>query len=336
MTRRMASSTMAVIVLLAVCVAPAVAQQKLGDFVADGGYDWIIGKWVATNDDGKIELEYKWGLDKHIVLAELKGSDYRYRGIIMLDPDSSQVVEAGADNKGGTVKGDWTDEGGDLVYRLQHTGVNGAVMKAQVVYSKADADNVAISMYGVDSSGYRNSEPMSKLTYKRQPAVAATGVATSEQATQASDHQTLGDLVAQGGYEWMAGKWLATDGDQKYELEHKWALGKHVVLVDLKAGDFSYHGMILFNPAWQEIFQVGADNMGGIWKGTWDQSYEGATHRIEYTQPYATVRRMEHVYVQDSDDAFKVKEYSVTAGSRASQPGRTLTFNRQKTSAGGK
>lgn len=327
---------MTVIVLLAVCAMPATAQQKLGDFVADGGYDWIIGKWVAAGDNGKIELEYKWGLDKYIVLAELRAGDYKYSGIIMLDPDSSGVIEAGADNKGGTVKGDWTDEGGDLVYRLQHTGTNGAVMKAHTVYSKVDADSITIGMYGVDSSGYRNSSPMSKFTYKRQPAMATAGAAASEQTAQTSDHQTLGDLVTQGGYEWMAGKWLATDGDQKYELEHKWALDKHVVLMDLKMGDFAYHGMVMFNPAWQEIFQVGADNMGGIWRGTWDQSYEGVTNRVEYTQPYATVRRMEHVYVQDSDDAFKVKEYSVTAGSRASQPGRTLTFNRQKTPAGGK
>lgn len=336
MTRRMASSTVTAIVLLAVCAVPGVGQQKLGDFVGDGGYDWIIGKWVAVGDDGKVELEYKWGLDKHIVLAELKAGDYKYSGIVMLDSDRGAVIEAGADNKGGIVKGEWTEDYGDLVYRLQHTGTSGSVTKLQVVCSKVDGDSVTIAMYGVDSSGYRKSEPTNKLTYKRQPAVAATVPAASGQTAQSFDHQTLGDLVSQAGYEWMAGKWLATDGDQRYELEHKWSLDKHVVVMDLKMGDFSYHGMVMLNPAWQEIFQVGADNQGGLWKGAWDQSYEGITHRVEYTQPYGAVRRMEHVYVPDNDDAFKVKEYSVTSGSRASEPGLTLTFNRQKTPAGGK
>ncbi len=328
MIRRMVLS--AVIVLLAVCAVPAVAQQKLGDFVTDGGYDWVLGRWAAATDEGKVELEYKWGLDKHIVLVEVKMGDYRQRGIVMLDPDRGEVIGVAADNKGGTWKGDWTEEYGDLVYRLQQTGSNGQVNKMQVVHAKVDSDTVTIGVYGADSSGYRNAEPMSKLTYKRQPAAAATDTVSSGQTGRMADYQTLGDLVSQGGYEWMAGKWLAADSDQRYELEHEWTLDKHVVLMDLKMGGFTYHGMIMYNPAWQEIFQVGADNLGGVWRGTWDQSYEGVTHRVEYTQPSGTIRRMEHVYVRDDDNAFKVKEYSVTAGSRASEPGRTIAFKRQK------
>jgi len=331
MFRRMASFTVIVIAWLAVCSLPAGAQQRLGDFVANGGYDWVIGKWVVSSDNGKIELEYRWALDRYVVLAELRTVDYRYSGIIMLDPDRGEVVEAGADDKGGTVKGDWTDEGGDLVYRLQHTDSDGNVKKIHIVYAKVDADTITIAMYGVDNSGYRNSEPMSKLTYKRQPATAATDALSSGQMGRTGYYQNLGDLVSQVGYEWMAGKWLATDNERKCELEHKWGLNKHVVLMDLKMGDFVYHGMIMYNPAWQEIFQVGADNMGGIWKGTWDQSYEGVTHRVEYIRPDGAIRRMEHVYVRDSNDAFQVKEYPVTAGSRASQPSRTLAFARQKT-----
>ena len=336
MIRRMALSAGILIVLLAVCAVPAVAQQKLGDFISDGGYDWVIGKWAAASDEGKIELEYKWGLNKCVVLIEMKTGQYKNRQIVMLNPDRGEVIGVGADNQGGTWKGDWTEEYGDIVYRVQNTTASRQVNKVQVLFTKVDADTMTVGIYGVDSSGYRNSAPSSKLTFKRQPTTAAADTVPSQQTSQMADHETLGDLVAQGGYEWMAGKWLATEYDQKYELEHTWALDKHVVLVDLKMGDFAYHGMIMLNPAWQEIFQVGADNMGGIWNGTWDQAYEGATHRVEYTSSDGMMRRMEHVYVQENEDAFKVKEYPVTAGSRASQPSRTLAFQRQKTAAGSK
>jgi len=196
MVRRTASLT--VIALLAACAMPALAQQSLGDFVSNNGYDWVIGRWVATTDQGQVELNYRWALDKYVVLGEVKMGDYRYRGIIMLDPGRGEVVETGADNRGGTAKGEWTEENGDLVHRIQHTGPNGEVMKAQIVYTRVDADNATIAMYRVDSSGYRSGEPMAKATYKRQPA-ATTDTATATQGGPTVDYEKLGDLVSQGG-----------------------------------------------------------------------------------------------------------------------------------------
>jgi hypothetical protein len=274
-------------------------------------------------------MEYKWGLDKSVVLASLKMGDYRHRGIIMLDPDQGEVVETAADNMGGIWKGAWTEENGDLVYQVEHTAADGEVRKGDVVHAKVDNDTITIAMYGADSSGSRNAEPWNKLTYKRRPAATGTDAPSTEPSGRTADYQKLGDLVSEGGYEWLTGKWLATEDDQKYLLEHSWTLDKHAVLVDLKAGDFAYHGMIMFRPARQEIIQVGADSMGGVWKGTWDEGDEGATHKVEYTGPDGTTRKMEHVYVKTDSDAFQVKEYGVADGSRVSEARRLLTFKRQ-------
>lgn len=325
-----------VIAALTVCAGAAFAQQKLGDFVTDGGYDWVIGRWMASGDEGKIEVEYKWGLDKSIVLSQLKVGDYRNRGIILLDPSRGEVVQTVADNKGGIWKGAWTEDGGDLVCRVEYTTAAGEVHKGDVVHAKVDNDTMTIAMYGTDSSGARNSEPLNKLTYKRQPATAAAVTASAEQSGQNTDYQKLGDLVSEGGYEWLAGKWLAAEDDQKYALEHSWTLDKHAMLVDLKMGDFAYHGMVMYLPARGEIIQVGADSAGGVWKGTWNQGDEGATHRVEYTGSDGTTRKMEHVYLKADDDTFRVKEYGVSDGSRSSEARRTITFKRQKASAEGK
>ncbi len=330
------SAFLVVAASLAICAGAVSAQQKLGDFVTEGGYDWIIGRWAASGDEGKIEVEYQWSLDKSIVVSELRMADYRNRGIIMLDPDRGEVVETAADNKGGNWKGAWTDENGGLVNHVQYTTADGEVHRGDVVYTKVNNDTVTIAMYGTDSSGYRNSEPMNRLTYKRQPAAKAVSAASAGQSGQTTDYQKLGDLVSEGGYEWLAGKWAATEDDQKYVLEYSWALDKHTVLADVKIGDFAYHGMVMYRPAMQEITQVGADSMGGIWKGTWDQGYDGPTNRIEYTGPDGTMRRMEHVYAKVDADTFTVKEYSVTDGTRVSEARRTLTFKRQKAPAGAK
>ena len=37
--------------LLVVYAIPADAQENLGDLISEYGYDWIIGKWAATDDD---------------------------------------------------------------------------------------------------------------------------------------------------------------------------------------------------------------------------------------------------------------------------------------------
>jgi hypothetical protein len=150
----------------------------------------------------------------------------------------------------------------------------------------------------------------------------------------AGAQERLGDFISQYGYDWMIGKWAATDNDGRtYELQYKWGLDKHVVIVDVGIGDFKYHGMIMFIPSREEITQVGADNRGGTWKGTWDEDYDGAVNRNECLRPDGTTVQMEHVYAKINADSFKVREYPIEAGGdRASELRSELTFKRQKTS----
>jgi hypothetical protein len=323
-------TSLLIVALVAVGVIPVAAQQKLGDMVDEGGYDWIIGRWAATGDNGeKVEVRYDWALDKHAVLSDIRLGEFRYRGLVTLSPLTGEAVEAGADNRGGTWKGTWSPDGPGLVQRIEHTGPDGRVRKGEFVYDNAGAGSVTIAIYGVDGSGSRNAEPMTKLTYKRQTAPAAAESPSGGQGGR--DYQTLGDLVAAGGYTWLMGKWLATDEGRTYEVEYQPILDEHAALADVKIGDFKYVGLILCVPSRQEIVQVGADSMGGTWKGTWEQDGEDALNRIEYTGPDGTVRRIQHLYSRVSTGGFKVREYAVEAGGgRASTPRQELTFKAQK------
>src|SRR4030042_649240 len=112
--------SLVIAVLLAISSIPAVAQEKLGDFVAEYGYDWIIGKWSASRDDGRqVELEYRWILDKCAVCVNVNIGDFKYHGLIMLVPSREEMVQIGADNMGGTWNGSWTEASAGAVHRNQ-------------------------------------------------------------------------------------------------------------------------------------------------------------------------------------------------------------------------
>jgi uncharacterized protein (TIGR03067 family) len=150
-------------------------------------------------------------------------------------------------------------------------------------------------------------------------------------AFPAGAQEKLGDLVSQYGYDWMIGKWAATNDDgRQFELEYKWILDKSAICANVKMGDFKYHGMIMFVPSKEEIVQIGADNMGGTWKGTWDEDYEGVVNRNQRLDTDGTTETMDMVYSKVDNDTFKVKQYPVESGYRASQARGELTFKRQK------
>jgi hypothetical protein len=317
------------IAALAACAVSATAQQKLGDLVAQGGYDWLMGRWVATTDQGeKVEFRYDWALDKHVVVAETIMGGFKYQGMAVLSPNGYEVLGFGVDNRGGEWKGTWSEDPAGLVQRTEHTGPDGQVRKGDIVHSRVDADTMTVAIYAVDSAGSRSGEPWAKLTYKRQTTPAATIASAAEQTGSSTDYQTLGDLISQGGYEWLIGKWVAAKDDRTYQIEHTPILDKHAALVNVKIGDFQYRGIVMYAPVNQEISQVGADNMGRIWKGTWEQGDEGAVYKVDLTKADGTTQKIQIVYVKGDNDTLKTKEYAVDGGSSTLRD--ELTFKRQK------
>ena len=157
--------------LLFVSAIPAGAQSSLGDLLTEYGYEWVAGKWVATTDEGqKVELEYKWGLDRHVVLVDFKMGDYKYHGMIMFVPSREEVIEVGADNMGGIWNCRWGDDYTGAARTGEATQRDGTKEKNEVVLSKVDNDTLKVTLYDVDSYGYRTSQAKGSLTFKRQAA----------------------------------------------------------------------------------------------------------------------------------------------------------------------
>jgi hypothetical protein len=154
---------------LVVFTSGAMAQEKLGDLVTEGGFDWIIGAWTATTDQGdKIDLAYKWELDKHMLSVNLKWPNYEYRGMIFYVPAEDKIIQVGVDNRGGNGKGLWQAEGSKAVHKYEHTGADGQTNKMGMVHSRVNDDTMKVEVYEISGDGTLGQSPAMTTEYKRQ------------------------------------------------------------------------------------------------------------------------------------------------------------------------
>lgn len=156
------------VVLFTLLQTTATAQMRLGDIITEAGFGWTIGKWAGMVDDQKVELEWKWALDKNVILSDIKAGEYRSCGIIMYVASRDEVIDVSADNQGATQTGKWRGEGNDAVLRFEQTDVQGRTEKGEAVVSKLDSETLKITMYGCDENGLRKADPQWVVTMKRQ------------------------------------------------------------------------------------------------------------------------------------------------------------------------
>jgi len=163
------NTVLALAAILVIATTGANAQQKLGDFVSEGGFDWIIGNWEATSDQGdKIELVYKWELEKHMVTMLLKWPNNEYRAMIFYKPAEDKIVQVTVDNQGGTGKGTWEPDSDKAVLKHEHTGSDWQTNKMGFAHSKVDANTMNWEILELDSSGELSDYPMFTVEFKRQ------------------------------------------------------------------------------------------------------------------------------------------------------------------------
>jgi hypothetical protein len=154
---------------LLIWTSAAAAQEKLGDLVEEAGFNWMIGRWTATTDDGQeIEMTYKWGLDKYMATVDFKMGEYAYHGMIFYVPNEQKVVEVGLDNRGGTAKGTWDMEGEKAISKSERTQADGETMRAAMLHSEVDAETMKVAVYRIEETGEQADEPWATLQFKRQ------------------------------------------------------------------------------------------------------------------------------------------------------------------------
>ena len=147
-------------------------RTTLGDLLAQYGYEYMIGRWQARDDEAgtAIDVQYKWALDRNAVLVEAKIDRYEYWGMIALAPSGDEVIQFGADNRGGTWKSTWSESYDGAINRHEMLRPDGTRETMEHIYSKIDNDSFKVKEYTVESGGYRASSPRGETTFKRRAA----------------------------------------------------------------------------------------------------------------------------------------------------------------------
>ena len=131
------------------------AQQSLEEVVQEAGVQWAFGRWKGQTENGDtIIQQVRWDLDKHIVAHRGQiGDQIKFMGITGVNPETGDATYTGFDNRGGTSKGTWTMEGGDLVLRIEGVSPDGNTWKGAVVFAQAGDKKLEMRMHSLDQWG---------------------------------------------------------------------------------------------------------------------------------------------------------------------------------------
>jgi len=180
---------------LVIWTSAATAQEKLGDLVEEAGFNWMIGRWTATTDDGQeIEMIYRWGLDKYMATVDFKMGEYAYRGMIFYVPNEQKVVEIGVDNRGGTAKGTWDMEGEKAISKSERTQADGETMRTAMLNSKVNDKTMKVAVYRVEANGEQADEPWATLEFKRQKRQPPKKAGNASKTEQKTESMTIAEI----------------------------------------------------------------------------------------------------------------------------------------------
>ncbi|NQV34224.1 MAG: hypothetical protein HQ515_16135 [Phycisphaeraceae bacterium] len=148
---------------------------------------------------------------------------------------------------------------------------------------------------------------------------------------QAWAQSSLGDLVREGGNEWLIGTWKATtdDGDS-VTLSYKWELNKNMITTTVDTPEFESKSIIILSGADSEVKQVGADTMGRTLEGLWTGEYGVAVLRQTTTDQYGDKEVTEFTVSQKDSKTMTVSIRNISnTGWSDSYPEMTIELKRQ-------
>ncbi len=144
--------------------------------------------------------------------------------------------------------------------------------------------------------------------------------------------QSLREIVTEFGYDWLAGRWIATTDDgTTIQLVYKWELNGHLLAVDFKMGQYASRGMIFNLQSEEKATQVSVDNRGGRSKATWAGREDGSlVSKTERVNAEGEVQKSAAVYKKVDAKTMKIALYGLDEnGELNDESWFTMDFKRQ-------
>ena len=159
-------------------------------------------------------------------------------------------------------------------------------------------------------------------------------------AATPTEPQKLGDQMDKEGTAWIVGKWVLSNSppDMNMSIIHyEWDLDRHIVLMRMERQQdkFKYRGMMLFIPSKKEIAGMGADNLGGVHRVSWQTKDSTLLQSFERTDPKGRTGKVEMVCTKVDNDTMKVDMSLIVeeGDRRSSKPLPTGTYKRESQKA---
>ena len=150
-------------------VTVAQAQKSLGDLAADAGLDWLAGQWQAVSDRGDaLSISFTPDLDKNIALVHYKDQNTESKGIVVVDPSTSEPRYYCGNNQGGYGTGVWSLEDKKAVLKYKHTAADGKVTRMGFTFAKVDAETMELKILELSDQDTLGTEPRWTAKFKRK------------------------------------------------------------------------------------------------------------------------------------------------------------------------
>jgi hypothetical protein len=148
-------------------------------------------------------------------------------------------------------------------------------------------------------------------------------------ATLTVQAETLAEMAASAGTDWMIGSWATEDGN--VSIAYTWKLDKHAVGVSFKMGDREAEGMIVLKPGTKDVIYHAVDNQGGLISGKWQGFHDNPTLFSTLTKEDGTESKTAVEHIKTDDDTMTVKLYRIGSdGNPEESESRTVVFKRKK------
>ncbi|MGI8604775.1 MAG: hypothetical protein ACR2OZ_17535 [Verrucomicrobiales bacterium] len=143
--------------------------------------------------------------------------------------------------------------------------------------------------------------------------------------------ETLGQLVAAKGFEWMIGNWAdkASDG-QAIKLTYEWRLDKHAVAVKLESPERKSEGFMARNPKSGDVGYVAVDNRGGGALGKVTADEDKLVLKVNYQRSNGESGRLGVVHEKKDDDTMKVTLHKVEEDGALGEATEAIELKRVK------
>ena len=156
------------IILLSAMTTIAAEPNSIGDIFKTGSFDWLFGKWEATNDaNQKIEAEFESEAGGYALSIETKTEKNEHAGLAYYSPAKKTILYTGVDNAGRVYTGQLEIQDDKLVFALERTNPDGSTITFVRYLSKSDGNTMKSVTYNI-VDGKRSDEPVNTLEFKRE------------------------------------------------------------------------------------------------------------------------------------------------------------------------